>query len=106
MQGLDYSWCKSPDVGLPAPDRTFFLSVTPAVAASRGGFGAERYESSSMQSRVRTLFEQIGQEVGSDKWTLIDADQTVAEVEARLLQHAQQVVSASSLDVPVGKLWC
>ena len=102
-QGLDYEWCKSPDVGLPSPDMIFFLSVTPAVAASRGGFGEERYESSSMQGRVRTLFQRIGQEVGSGKWRIVDADQTIPQVEAELKEAAVQV--CRDVEGEVGKLW-
>lgn len=103
VQGLDYTWCKSPDIGLPAPDMTFFLSVTPAVAASRGGFGAERYESSSMQGKVRTLFDKIGQEVGSRRWTVIDADQTIDKVELELGEKAVKV--CANVDGQLGKLW-
>ena len=37
VTGLDLEWCKAPDVGLPAPDCTFFLNMPVEDAASRGG---------------------------------------------------------------------
>ncbi len=38
-QGEDLSidWCKSPDVGLPAPDTVIFLDLSQEEAAKRGG---------------------------------------------------------------------
>ena len=35
--GLDLDWCKAPDIGLPAPDCTFFLNMPVDEAANRGG---------------------------------------------------------------------
>ncbi len=35
---------QAPDKGLPAPDATIYLSMTPEAAAKRGGYGSERYE--------------------------------------------------------------
>lgn len=84
-----------------------FLSVTPQVAAQRGGFGAERYESSEMQDRVRKLFDRIGQEVGYAKWRNVDAGGSMEDVEAELLSLAEKVCIAGrdQLPRPVGQLW-
>ena len=35
---------QAPDRGLPAPDATIYLRMTPEAAAKRGGYGSERYE--------------------------------------------------------------
>jgi hypothetical protein len=40
--GMDLEWCKKSDVGLPAPDAVFYLTLAPEVAARRAGFGGER----------------------------------------------------------------
>ena len=41
-KGLDWYWCRSPDVGLLCPDIVFYLSLAPEIAASRGDYGNER----------------------------------------------------------------
>ena len=39
---------QAPDRGLPAPDVVIHLHLSPADAALRGGYGAERYEKVSL----------------------------------------------------------
>ena len=77
---LSFEWCKSPDIGLPAPDLVLFLDITPEKAKERGGYGEERYEKEEMQKRVRKFFHRIGGEemvLGDDKfsprWVTVDA---------------------------------
>ncbi|KAJ3503781.1 hypothetical protein NLJ89_g8282 [Agrocybe chaxingu] len=41
---LPFEWCRSPDVGLPAPDLVLFFDITPEKAKERGGYGEERLE--------------------------------------------------------------
>lgn len=59
--GLDFTWCQSPDRGLPCPDGIFFLHIDEKarpepkahevqVGASRSNFGDERYENADMQA--------------------------------------------------------
>ena len=50
-------------MGLPAPDITLFLDISPERARERGGYGQERYETEAMQHRVRTMFDRIGDEM-------------------------------------------
>ncbi|CEP63172.1 bifunctional thymidylate/uridylate kinase LALA0_S07e04016g [Lachancea lanzarotensis] len=57
VPGMDLQWCAQPDKGLLKPDLTFFLSNS--QTEQRAGFGDERYESSSFQSKVRQEFEII-----------------------------------------------
>lgn len=40
--GLDLSWCKSPDAGLPKPDKVFFFTLPLEHVQQRNGFGNER----------------------------------------------------------------
>lgn len=47
-------WCKQPDIGLPKPDLTFYLTLNSSLDKSeilknRGDFGAERYEKTDFQ---------------------------------------------------------
>jgi len=53
---LDLHWAKSPDVGLPKPDRVVFLDLDPQDAEKRGGYGEEKYEKRQMQENVKALF--------------------------------------------------
>jgi len=58
-KGLDLEWCKAPDQGLPAPDVLIHLKLDQKEAESRGGFGGERYETSTFQDRVRQQYQQL-----------------------------------------------
>ncbi|KAJ5099628.1 hypothetical protein N7532_006629 [Penicillium argentinense] len=57
--GLSLEWAWQPEIGLPRPDICLFLSISAEEAAKRGGFGAERYENETMQTRVRELFRTL-----------------------------------------------
>lgn len=59
LQGFSLEWCRNPDVGLPKPDLVLFLQLSPADAAKRGQFGAERYETSDFQQAVQHKFNQL-----------------------------------------------
>jgi len=79
-KGLSYDWCWSPDIGLLAPDLVLFLDVSPEVAKSRGGYGDERYEKEELQTRVREVFQKLGDSYGP-RWHVVDADHPLEEVE-------------------------
>ena len=57
--GMNMTWCKASDAGLPKPDAVYFLDLDPTVAAKRGGFGGERYELPPFQAKVRTNFTHL-----------------------------------------------
>lgn len=103
VKGLDYEWCKSPDVGLPAPDMTFFLSLSPEEASKRGGFGQERYETSEIQNRVRGVFMRLGKDVGSERWQELDAGRSIEQVEEELLEKAVSVCENTIAEI--GEMW-
>lgn len=106
MQGLDYNWCRTPDIGLPAPDLTIFLHLTPEAAAKRGGYGEERYETLSMQSKVRESFAEIEREMKGKKWITIDAGRGVDEVTADCSKAALSAVEAiRESNEAIGKLF-
>ncbi|KAM0792294.1 hypothetical protein ACM66B_004983 [Microbotryomycetes sp. NB124-2] len=104
IKGLSYEWCRAPDVGLPAPDMTLFLDLSPEVAAQRGGFGQERYETSDVQLAVRKMFKRIGDDVGQGKWTVIDAGKTMEEVEQSIAETVDRAL-AEKVEGPLGQLW-
>jgi len=92
-QGLDYTWCRNPDVGLPRPDAVIFLSVPSKVAAQRGGFGEERYEKEEMQLRVREVFNKLRNDPrDKEDWHEVDATGEIEQVSDRIWNVVEKVV--------------
>lgn len=107
---LPFEWCRSPDVGLPAPDLVIFFDVTPEIARERGGFGQERYENEGMQLRVRQFFHRIGDEMreqsereGGTRWVSIDAGRGRDEVAEEIWSLVEPLMSGPH--GPLRKLW-
>lgn len=102
---LDYDWCRTPDAGLPAPDITLFLDVSPAAAKARGGYGEERYEKEDVQRRVRDVFVRIGDQVeaGGGRWEVVDADESEEAVRDVIWDAVKDLVKG--IDAPLEKLW-
>ncbi|KAF3912820.1 hypothetical protein AA313_de0202019 [Arthrobotrys entomopaga] len=74
-------WCRNPDIGLPRPDIIIFLNISQSDAATRQGFGTERYENTEHQEKVRYLFEELRKdERDSGDWWVVDAGRSVEEV--------------------------
>lgn len=106
VKGLSYDWCRSPDVGLPSPDLTLFLSLTPEVAAQRGGYGQERYEALAIQTKVRQIFETLGKDGSVGRWRIIDAGRTADQVAEDCIREAQETVKhVTQSAAPVGTLF-
>lgn len=101
VKGLDREWCKSPDAGLPAPDVVFFLNISPEAAATRGGFGGERYERPAFQTSVLKHFDTLK----GPSWRDIDAGRRVEEIEKDILQEAASVVRACKRGAEIKTLW-
>jgi len=108
-KGMDPTWCRAPDVGVPRPDLVFFMHLDPEVGAKRAAFGDERYENTGMQAAVRAEFANadFGAEVS---WNPIDGAQE-KEVIAQQIQaitnshRASDKENAFSMD-PLEPLWC
>lgn len=108
-QGLDINWLLTPDLGLPSPDITIFLSLPTSEASSREDFGAERYETQSMQKKVREMFGLVKGKVevdadgGNGKWEDVDASGSREEVESRIWGAVELVLEREKKEV--GRLW-
>lgn len=88
---MNLAWCRHMEVGLPRPDLCLFLDITAEKAASRGGFGTERYEKQEMQDRVRELFAEMRTHADENEdIVVIDAGGTVDEVEAAIQKTVKQ----------------
>ncbi|KAF3926760.1 hypothetical protein ABW21_db0207735 [Orbilia brochopaga] len=91
---LSTTWCRAPDVGLPRPDIVIFLDINQDAAATRGGFGNERYENTETQVRVRQLFEELrNDERDKEDWWIVDAAGTVEEVAAKVWEGVEEGIS-------------
>lgn len=99
---LSLEWAWQPEIGLPCPDICIFLSISPEEAAKRGGFGAERYENETMQTRVRELFRTI-----FDKQTnvsIIDAGESIDKVASEVYDAVASCMKQIDATTPLGKL--
>ncbi|PBK59058.1 thymidylate kinase [Armillaria solidipes] len=101
-KGLPYEWCRSPDIGLPAPDLVLFLDITPEKARERGGYGDERYEKEEMQRRVREQYKRIESE-NVVQWATINAGREREQVATDIWAHVKPLVDG--IDHAITKLW-
>ena len=93
---LDLEWAWTPEIGLPHPDVVVFLTVSAAVAAQRGGFGAEKYETDQMQQSVREMFEQLWRRVPSENLVTVNADEALEQVEQQVLTEVLSKLASSN----------
>lgn len=101
---LSLEWAWLPEIGLPKPDVCLFLSITPEEAAKRGGFGGERYENETMQSRVRELFNTLfGLQKKSDI-QMIDAGRTFEEVSQDISRIITECIARVDPASALGKM--
>jgi dTMP kinase len=90
---LSLEWAWQPEVGLPRPDVLFFLSISSHEAAKRGGYGEERYETDSMQSKVKSLFEMLlSMDHGHDV-QIVDANSSIDQVAEKVLSTTLNFLS-------------
>lgn len=99
-EGFDMDWCKTPDVGLPAPDLVIYLTLNPMLASTRGDYGEERYEKTDFQIKVQTNFDRLRE----DSWKLLEATRSIEEIEKDLLELACETAK-SCQSAEIGQLW-
>lgn len=105
-KGLDFTWCQSPDRGLPCPDGIFFLHIDEKVGASRSNFGDERYENAQMQARVRTQFKDRRLR-DSDNWRDVDGARDIEEIHAEIRNAVESIrlEDQENRQRPIKRLW-
>ena len=102
---LSLQWAWQPEIGLPSPDLCIFLSTSAEDAAKRGGFGAERYETGTMQSRVHELFRSMfNQHSRSVHVQIIDAGRPMSEVSQDIQAAASDCIKTLEAIGPLKKL--
>lgn len=100
-KGLNFDWCKSPENGLPKPDLVVYLTMSSEAMARRGGFGAERYETSEIQQNVKKMFELMIEE---PLWRVVNADKS----EEALCDELEELIVRkinSITDDTIDELW-
>lgn len=103
--GFTLEWCMQPDIGLPRPDRCYFLTLPETDQQARGDFGAERYEKTDFQKKVAENFRKIiKNDETADLWKEINAAQEVEDVFRDIYEDTQKVVQ-SCQDKSIKKLW-
>lgn len=101
---LSLHWAWQPELGLPRPDLCLFLSISTEEAAKRGGYGVERYETDSMQQRVRKLFMTLLDLPHNDEICVIDAGRSVEEVSQDILEPVLECMKNVDAIGPLRKL--
>lgn len=101
---LSLHWAWAPEIGLPKPDLTLFLHISPEDAARRGGFGSERYETTKMQSRVRELFGELFAKLGDGTAHAIDAGRSIDEVANDIAQLVLKSIESLESTEPLKRL--
>jgi len=99
-KGIDLEWCRQPDVGLLKPDSVFYLHCNSTVAASRGGYGTERYENNEMQTKVANMYERLM----DDTWIKIESSRGIDEIQKEVVTLAKDII-AKCQNVEIGSLW-
>eukprot|EP00396_MALV-II-16_sp_LP-1_P000457 gene457-292_t len=101
-KGLDFEWCKSPDVGLPAPDKVFYLDIDPTVAKSRADFGEERYEKAEFQKKVGQQFAKFAKD---PFWVRVDAARVMDDITDEIGRTVREMISGGWGEKAVDRLW-
>jgi dTMP kinase len=88
-KGIDVTWCKAPDVGLPRPDVVVFLELAIEEAMTRGDYGNERYEREDFQRAVLGAYGQLRDE----RFVGVDATLGVDDIHERIVRISRDTVA-------------
>lgn len=86
------SWCKGPDIGLPAPDIVFYLDLSAESARERQEYGSERYETAEFQALVKKQFMALREE----SWRVVNAARTIESIHQELLETVKNVIEQNT----------
>ncbi|XP_021864094.1 thymidylate kinase [Spinacia oleracea] len=100
-KGLDFDWCKAPEMGLLAPDMVLYLDISPEKAAERGGYGDERYERVDFQGKVREKYQALH----DASWKIVDACLPMEEVQKKLREYVVECVATCQNGRALSHLW-
>lgn len=89
---LSLEWARAPEVGLPRPDLCLFLNIDARTAATRGGFGEERYEDKELQGKVRNVFDRLMRSADGIDISVVNAGQDVETVQGAIWAKVEEVL--------------
>ncbi|KAK6197570.1 thymidylate kinase [Scheffersomyces amazonensis] len=81
----DVNWLIGPDLGLPKPDLTLFLTLDLAELSNRKGWGEERYELQEFQTIVKKSFLRILPTDTDDSIEIVDVNNKNIEQVTKLI---------------------
>lgn len=99
-KGLNFSWCKQSDVGLPKPDLVLYLDLSADAMATRSGFGEERYESDDFQNEVKKVYGLLRE----DNWKVVNTEREQSEVQEEIQTIVKEAIKNLS-NVACDTLW-
>lgn len=73
------------DMGLPSPDLIIQMDVDPSSAASRAGYGQERYEYLEFQNRVREGYVRLREGYKECEWVVVNGNDGIEATGERIL---------------------
>ncbi|CAI9103006.1 OLC1v1001415C1 [Oldenlandia corymbosa var. corymbosa] len=100
-KGLDFQWCKAPEVELLAPDLVVYLDISPEKAAERGGYGGERYEQLEFQTKVAESYKKLS----DASWKTLDATQPIEDIEKHLKEITLECILECQKGKSLSQLW-
>ncbi|KAI4366915.1 hypothetical protein MLD38_022716 [Melastoma candidum] len=100
-KGLDFDWCKAPEIGLLAPDLVLYLDIPPEKAAERGGYGTERYEKLEFQRKVADCYKVLQ----DPSWKVVDAQLPIEEISKQVQEVGLKCVEQCLKGKQLSLLW-
>jgi dTMP kinase len=96
-KGLEMEWCKAADEQLPKPDIIFFVKLDPQSAATRAGYGEERFEKIEFQEKVSKAFDQLIKETSGDNWVILDGNQSPEAILKEAVTYIQSFTASPEI---------
>ena len=90
-------------MGIPKPDKVFYLELSAEEAEKRAVYGKERYEKVAFQQEVEKQFKLL-RGTSEEGWQILDASRTVDSLHSQILTESLQVSKAVA-DLPIAQLW-
>ncbi|KAI4375371.1 hypothetical protein MLD38_013250 [Melastoma candidum] len=100
-KGLDFDWCKAPEIGLLAPDLVLYLDIPPEKAAERGGYGTERYEKLEFQRKVADCYKVLR----DPSWKVIVAQLPIEEISKQVQEVSLECLKQCRKGKQLSLLW-
>lgn len=81
IEGINMSWCKAQEIGLPEPDKIIFIDIDLEIKKERNDYGEERYENIETQKNVLENYEKLF----TDIWTIVNGMDNKEQVHIKVL---------------------